>query len=142
MDLYDKLSDLGKRRGIFFPSFEIYGGVGGFYDYGPVGTLLKHNVEEKWRRLFVYREGMVELETTVIVPEAAFEASGHLAHFTDLMTQCTKCNRAYRIDNLLSEMNVHSPQGLHTQELDRLVEERGILCPECGGSLRKPEPFN
>ena len=142
MDLYDKVSELGKRRGIIFPSFEIYGGVGGFYDYGPVGTLLKHNIEDKWRTLFVYREGMVELEATIILPGVAFEASGHLAHFTDMMTRCTKCNRAFRTDHLLSEMGVECPEGLAAKELDRLVEERGIRCPECGGVLCESEPFN
>ncbi len=72
MDLYDKVSDLCKRRGIIFPSFEIYGGVSGFYDYGPSGTLLKHNVEDKWRRVFVHKEGMVEIESTLILPELGF----------------------------------------------------------------------
>ena len=142
MDLYDKVSDLGKRRGIVFPSFEIYGGIGGFYDYGPVGTLLKHNVEDKWRKLFVYREDMVELEATIILPEIAFEASGHLAHFTDMMTRCTKCNRAFRTDHLLSEMGVECPEGSAAKELDRLVEEKGICCPECGGILCESQPFN
>jgi hypothetical protein len=65
MDLYDKISELGKRRGIIFPSFEIYGGSSGFFDYGPIGTLLKHNVEDKWREIFVHKEGMVEIESKI-----------------------------------------------------------------------------
>ncbi len=142
MDLYDKVSDLGKRRGIIFPSFEIYGGVGGFFDYGPIGTLLKHRIEDQWRRLFVYREGMVELEATVMLPEIAFEASGHLAHFTDIMIRCLKCNRAYRTDNLLSELGVQCGESLTGEELDHLIQEKGIHCPECSGTLSKSEPFN
>ncbi len=142
MDLYDKISDMGKRRGIIFPSFEIYGGLGGFYDYGPVGALLKHNVEEKWRNMFVRREGMVELESTIVMPEQVFQASGHLAHFTDLMTRCLRCNRAYRTDQLLSEAGVACSDAMKAEELDMLVLENNLKCPECGGALAKSEPFN
>jgi glycyl-tRNA synthetase len=142
MDLYDKLSELGRRRAIIFPSFEIYGGVGGFYDYGPVGTLIKHNIEDKWRRLFVQREGMVEIESTTIVPEAVFEASGHLSHFTDIMTRCTRCGRAYRTDHLIRDLGTECPEGLSRGDLDKLVEASDIHCPECGGVLGKSEPFN
>ena len=142
MDVYDKISDMGKRRGIIFPSFEIYGGLGGFYDYGPIGTLLKHNIEEKWRNMFVRREGMVELESTIIMPEQVFQASGHLAHFTDLMTRCLSCDRAYRTDQLLSEAGVACSDAMKAEELDTLVSESSIKCPECGGALAKSEPFN
>jgi glycyl-tRNA synthetase len=142
MDLYDKVSDLCKRRGIIFPSFEIYGGVSGFYDYGPSGTLLKHNVEDKWRRLFVHKEGMVEIESTVILPELVFEASGHLSHFTDLMTKCKKCERVYRTDHLLKESGIALGEGLKGEDYDRLVEANSLRCPECGGGLSKSEPFN
>ena len=142
MDLYDKVSDLCKRRGIIFPSFEIYGGVSGFYDYGPSGTLLKHNVEDKWRRLFVHQEGMVEIESTLILPEVVFEASGHLSHFTDLMTRCGKCERVYRIDLLLKESGIAFSEGLKGGDLDQLVETNNLHCPECGGGLGKSEPFN
>jgi glycyl-tRNA synthetase len=142
MDLYDKISELGKRRGIFFPSFEIYGGVSGFFDYGPLGAVLKHNLEDKWRQCFVQREGMVELESTVIMPEQAFLASGHLAHFTDVMTQCTQCGRDYRVDLLLNQLGYPCPEGLKADELDERIREKGCRCPECGGSLSTAEPFN
>lgn len=142
MDLYDKISDLGKRRGIIFPSFEIYGGLGGFYDYGQIGTLLKHNVEEKWRNMFVHREEMVEIESSIIMPEQVFQASGHLAHFTDLMTRCLRCGRVYRTDQLLAETGVECSDALKAEELDRLIEENSVKCSECGGSLAKSEPFN
>ncbi|MDQ1279848.1 MAG: glycyl-tRNA synthetase [Thermoproteota archaeon] len=141
-DLYDKISNLGKRRGIIFPAFEIYGGVSGFFDYGPVGALLKRNIEDRWRDFFVNKEGMVELESSLIMPSQVFEASGHLSHFTDIMTKCTKCNRAYRTDNLLNELGIECREGMKIDELDKLVEENSIRCPECGGALTKSEPFN
>jgi glycyl-tRNA synthetase len=142
MDLYDKVSDLCRRRGIIFPSFEIYGGVSGFFDYGPVGTMIKRNVEDKWRRLFVHQEGMVEIESTIIIPEVVFEASGHLSHFTDMMTRCTRCGRAYRTDHLLTDMGVECPEGLMGDDLDRLMDANNVRCPECGGALSKSESFN
>lgn len=142
MDLYDKVSDLCKRRAIIFPSFEIYGGISGFFDYGPVGTVIKHNVEDKWRRLFVHREGMVEIESTLILPEVVFEASGHLSHFTDIMIRCTGCERVYRADLLLKENGLACPEGLKNEDLDKLLISHKIRCPECDGSLSKSESFN
>jgi glycyl-tRNA synthetase len=142
MDLYDKISDLGKRRGLFFPAFEIYGGMSGFFNYGPIGSLLKRNIEDAWRRLFVHGEGMVELESTLIMPEQVFQASGHLAHFTDILTKCSDCGRAYRVDHLLLERGVPCPEGLTAEALDKLLRESGSRCPECNGSLSTAEPFN
>ncbi len=142
MDLYDKVSDLCKRRAIIFPSFEIYGGISGFFDYGPVGTVIKHNVEDKWRRLFVHREGMVEIESTLILPEVVFEASGHLSHFTDIMIKCTRCDRVYRADLLLKENGMACPEGLKNEDIDKLLISHKIRCPECDGALSDSEPFN
>jgi glycyl-tRNA synthetase len=142
MDIYEKISDLGKRRGIVFPSFEIYGGIGGFYDYGPIGTLLKHNIENKWRSMFVYREGMVELESSIITPQQVFHASGHLAHFTDMMTSCSQCGRAYRTEILLNETGIPSVEGLSASKLDEQITSNNVQCPECKGRLTKSKPFN
>ncbi|MEM3088500.1 MAG: glycine--tRNA ligase [Candidatus Bathyarchaeia archaeon] len=142
MDLYDKISELCKRRGFLFSSFEIYGGVGGFYDYGPLGSILKRRIEDKWRDLFVRREGMVELESTILMPAPVFEASGHVAHFTDVMTTCLSCGRTFRTDLLVSEAGISFPEGTTMKEFDRLVREHDIRCPDCGGNLSESEPFN
>lgn len=142
MDLYDKISELGRRRGFIFPSFEIYGGVSGFYDYGPLGASLKRKIEDKWRDLFVRREGMVEIEGTIITPRPVFEASGHLSHFTDITTSCVGCGSGYRTDTLLQEAGVEVKEGMRTEELDRLIKEHDVRCPECGGELGASEPFN
>jgi len=142
LDLYDRISDLGKRRGIIYPSFEIYGGLSGFYDYGPVGTLLKRNIENKWRDMFVRREEMVEIETATVMPHQVWEASGHLSHFTDALTTCTSCRKTYRSDFLLNESGVRVTEGASLKELDRLIEANGVACPDCGGKLGPSEPFN
>jgi glycyl-tRNA synthetase len=142
MDLYDQLSELGRRRAIFYPAFEIYGGVSGFVNYGPLGSLLKRNIEQKWRRRFVYQEGMMELDSTIIMPEQAFLASGHLAHFTDIMTRCLQCGKAFRVDLLLNELDIKGSEGLAPQALDALIKKQGAKCPDCSGKLLPSEPFN
>ncbi|UCH01933.1 MAG: glycine--tRNA ligase [Candidatus Bathyarchaeota archaeon] len=141
-DVYEKIINLGKRRGIIFPAFEIYGGVSGFFDYGPIGTVLKRNIEEKWRKLFVYNEGMVEIESTLIMPSQVYNASGHLAHFTDIMTKCSKCTNILRTDKLLTDIGIENAERLKTDELDRLIEKNDVRCPKCNGQLTKSEPFN
>ena len=142
MDLYDRIVELGKRRGILFPSFEIYGGLSGFFDYGQIGSLLKRNLEDKWRKMFVLNEGMVEIESAIITHERVFEASGHIAHFTDITNKCLSCGRAYRTELLLTDCGVEIKEGASAEELDSLVEKKGLKCPECSGKLSQSEPFN
>ena len=142
MDLFDQLSELGKRRAIFYPAFEIYGGMSGFINYGPVGSLLKQNIEQKWRKRFVYQEGMMEVESTIIMPEQAFLASGHVAHFTDFMTRCSQCRKVFRVDLLLQDSNVKGSEGLSQQKLDNLIKKHAVQCPDCEGELLPSEPFN
>jgi glycyl-tRNA synthetase len=142
MDLFDQLSELAKRRAIFYPAFEIYGGVSGFINYGPVGSLLKQNIEQKWRQRFVYQEGMMELESTIIMPEVAFLASGHVAHFTDFMTRCSRCKKVFRVDLLLHDSKIKAVEGLSQQTLDNLIKKHEVRCPDCEGKLQPSEPFN
>jgi glycyl-tRNA synthetase len=82
-DKYELLSDLAKRRGFFWPSFEIYGGVSGYLDLGPLGTRMKRRIEELWLKLFVYQHGFATITTPVITPELVLMASGHIEHFKD-----------------------------------------------------------
>ncbi|RLI20860.1 glycine--tRNA ligase, partial [Candidatus Bathyarchaeota archaeon] len=83
--IIDKVNDIAKRRGFFWPSYEIYGGVAGFLTIGPLGTILKRNIENKFRDTFIRRLGFLEIETSVIVPGKVFEASGHVEHFKEPM---------------------------------------------------------
>ncbi|MEZ0319374.1 MAG: glycine--tRNA ligase [Pyrobaculum sp.] len=143
------LENIVKKRLIYWPSAEIYGGVGGFYDYGPLGVLMRRNIVEKWRRIFVlpYQDIIVEVETPIIMPEPVFKASGHLDHFTDYIVTCTKCGRKYRADHLVEEELAKrgvkiSTEGLSGSDLKRLIDEYKIVCPSCGGPLGDVEPFN
>jgi glycyl-tRNA synthetase len=146
MDKYDKVIDLAKRRGFFWPSSEIYGGVAGFLDFGPMGTLLKRNIERRWREVFIRRHhGLVyEIETPVITPSRIFEASGHVDHFTDVIVECTGCRKRFRADHIILEQvgEVQGIEGMTTEELDDVIAKRGVKCTECGGKLGKVETFN
>jgi len=100
-DVHEKLMALLKRRGYLAPSYEIYGGVAGFFDYGPLGAGLKTNLENLWRSLYVHGEGMAEIQCPTISPEQVFRASGHLEKFADTVVECAQCGGGFRGDHLL-----------------------------------------
>jgi glycyl-tRNA synthetase len=100
-DLIDKIVNLCKRRGIVFPSSEIYGGFRSTYDYGPLGVLMLRNVKEQWWRSMVQlRDDIVGLDSAILMAPRVWEASGHLANFTDPLVDCRKCNERFREDQL------------------------------------------
>ncbi len=146
MDKYDKVMDLAKRRGFFSPSCEIYGGVAGFLDFGPMGTLLKRNIERKWRETFIYRHhGLIyEIETPVVMPSKVFEASGHVDHFTDMIVECLSCHKRFRADHLIVDQlgEVQGIEGKSPRELDGIIREKNLRCPECKGMLGQVTTFN
>lgn len=103
-DLLSKVVSLCKRRGFVFPASEMYGGVAGFWDYGPYGAELAHNIKELWWNHFVReQENMFGLSTTVLMPEPVWRASGHLEEFTDPVVECKKCKKRFRADQLNSD---------------------------------------
>ena len=100
-DLMEKIVNLCKRRGFVFPSAEIYGGFRSTYDYGPIGVLLLRNVKDAWWRSMVQlRDDVVGLDAAILSPPAIWEASGHLANFTDPLVDCSICNERFRLDKL------------------------------------------
>jgi glycyl-tRNA synthetase len=97
----DKIVALCKRRGFIFPSSEIYGGVGSTYDFGHYGVLLKGNVKNEWRRAMVgQRDDIVALDSAILQHPRVWEASGHLAGFTDPLVDCRTCGKRFRADHL------------------------------------------
>jgi len=100
----EKLVSLAKRRGFFFQSSEIYGGIQGIYDYGPLGVVLRNNVKRAWWRTMVeLRDDVVGLDAGIIMNPKVWEASGHVQNFTDPLVECKKCHRRYRADELTSD---------------------------------------
>ncbi|MEM4553972.1 MAG: glycine--tRNA ligase [Ignisphaera sp.] len=140
---YDKVMNLALRRGFIWPSFEIYGGQAGFYDLGPLGVLLKNNIVNLWREVFVkqHQDIVVEIETPIINPAIVFRASGHEESFTDYAVECLSCRRVYRADHLIEETLGISAEGLSETELGKLIKDHGIVCPACGGRLSEVRRF-
>ncbi len=100
-ELFDTIVNLTKRRGFVYPSAEIYGGFRSTYDYGPIGVLLLRNVKDAWWRSMVQERGdVVGLDAPILSPPAVWEASGHLANFTDPLVDCTNRNTRWRLDKL------------------------------------------
>src|SRR3989304_5578582 len=95
----DKIVSLCKRRGFIFPSSEIYGGLGGFWDYGPLGVELKNNIKRAWGRANVQeRDDRVGLDSALLMTPRVWQASGHLQHFADPMVDCRDCKHRFRAD--------------------------------------------
>ena len=119
----DQIVNLCKRRGFVYPSAEIYGGFRSTYDYGPLGSLLLRNVKEAWLRAMVQqRDDVVLIDAAILGPPQVWEASGHLANFTDPLVDCTSCKQRFRLDKL----------------------EDPDQCPSCGtrGSFTEARQFN
>lgn len=144
VDKFEKISELARRRGFFWQSYEIYGGVSGFISWGPFGAAMKRRIEDKFRDIFLRRLNFYEVETPIIAPERVFKASGHIEHFKEPMVECLKCKRKFRADHLLQEL-----AGITSQETDRMglqeikheIEVRKIKCPDCGGEFSEPRYF-
>lgn len=131
-DIYDKLMMLAKRRGFIYPSFEIYGGVAGFYDYGPIGSQLKHNVETIWRQHYLLKDSCVEIHTPTITLREVLKASGHVEEFTDLTVECLQCKNAYKVEDIIED-------GLTAEEA---VAQEKITCPSCRTKLTNANAVN
>src|SRR3989344_2855070 len=127
-----------KKKGFFYPSSEIYGGLSGFYDYGPLGTRLKHNFENIWRRYFLsLDDNYHEIETANIMHSNVFKASGHLDHFIDPIVNCSKCDFADRADHVLEKALNKRAEGISSEQLTQEIKKNKLNCPRCG-SLFKP----
>lgn len=135
----DSIASLSKRRGFIFQSSEIYGGINGFWDYGPLGCELKRNVRESWWRSIVQeRDNVVGLDASIIMHPRVWEASGHIGGFADPMVDCKQCRKRYKADNLCEEQGLEL---IKTETGFRLPE--GTKCPSCGSKdLTEPRSFN
>ncbi|MBC7836706.1 glycine--tRNA ligase [Acetobacteraceae bacterium] len=120
-ELMEKIVSLCKRRGFVFQGSEIYGGLAGTWDYGPLGVALKKNIENLWWRMFVdSRDDIYGLDSAILMNPKVWEASGHVGGFSDPLVQCEKCKRRFRAD--------------HLEDISK--------CPNCGGKLGEPRQFN
>ena len=112
------------------PSFEIYGGVSGLVDYGPVGARIKRRVVNSWIEHWGKVPNVVEIDSPTITPESVLAASGHVGEFNDKMSECKSCGGVFRSDHLLGSLH-ENPDTLSSSELDELISKRGVKCPSC-----------
>src|ERR1035437_7015410 len=132
-NLMDKLTALCKRRGFIFPGSEIYGGLANTYDYGPLGTELLRNIKNLWWKNFVQeRSDIVGLDAGIISHHKIWEASGHVAGFADAMIDCKNCKARMRADHLIENATGEKVEGLSLEDLEKIVAEKKIACPNCG----------
>ncbi len=119
--LMEKIVSLAKRRGFVFPGSEIYGGLAGTYDYGHYGLILKNNIKQLWWRMMVEeRDDMFGVDAAILMNPKIWESSGHVSGFSDPLTECEKCKRRFRADQL----------------------DDPTTCPECEGKLGEARQFN
>lgn len=130
MKLYERIHELALTRSIFIPSNEPYGSVSGFYDYGPVGKLIKNRIEALFRRMFIRESGAHEVETSMVTPEIVLKASGHVDSFADPVVSCLSCKSKIRADSLVEEGTGKKWDG-KLGSLDAAIREGPLFCPSC-----------
>ncbi|HEV2450191.1 MAG TPA: glycine--tRNA ligase [Thermoplasmata archaeon] len=140
----DELYALLRRRGVLWPSAEIYGSAAGLFDYGPLGHALKRRIEAAWESWFLgLSEDYYRIEPAELLPEAVVRASGHLEGFTDPEVSCAHCHAAFRAETLLEKIRPNGIDGLSAAEIGQLLTDNGVRCPNCGErALEIPRPFN
>ncbi|MDB5264897.1 MAG: glycyl tRNA synthetase [Parcubacteria group bacterium] len=137
----DTIIALAKRRGFVFPGSEIYGGLAGTFDYGPLGVALKKNIENLWWRMFVEsRDDMYGIDSAILMNSRVWETSGHVGGFNDPLVVDLKTNKRYRADNLLEDIGV-DPTGMSLEQMGAAIKEKGIKSPD-GNALSEPQQFN
>jgi len=138
----EEITNLCIRRGFFFPSGKIYGGLSGFYDYGPLGVELRNEILNSWWNFFVRnREDIVGIHGSILTHPKTWEASGHTESFIDIIVKCTRCSSEFRADHLLEDKGIKITE-LTIENLRNLIKKHNIKCPICKGELSDPEPFN
>lgn len=162
----EKIVSLAKRRGFVFQSSEIYGGLNGCWDYGPLGVELLKNIKEEWWKAMTYREDVEGLDASILMHPRVWEASGHVENFTDPMIDCKQCKARFRLDTLtelVSEKNkekslreldpeLFAKEGSLDDKFTAVLEDQAkavklleiLSCPQCGnkGTFTQPRKFN
>ena len=143
MTTIEELSIFCKRKGFVYPSSELYGGLSGFFDYGPLGVEVKNNIKREWWRTFVQqRPDIVGIDGAIVSHQKIWQASGHASAFNDVLVECTKCKTRLRADHFLEDTLKIKTEGLHAEDINKLIQENGLKCPKCKGQLSSAQPFN
>lgn len=142
----ETIISLSKRRGFIYPSSEIYGGFAGIYDLGPMGVELANNIKAQWWGVMVRRrKDIVGLDSSIFMSPKIWEASGHVAGFSDPLIECKECHTRSRADKLLEDIGVSADEKMTEEEINKLLDENKgkIVCPSCGkANFTSAKKFN
>ncbi len=133
----DEIISFAKRKGFVFPGSEIYGGVAGLYDFGPLGVELLNNIKHLWWKTNVHnKENYYGLDSAMFKDPRVWEASGHIDSFSDPMAECKTCNTRIRVDKELERIGVQADEKMSEEEINKLFQENKdkIRCSRCGGN--------
>ena len=132
----EKMVNLCKQYGFIFQGSEIYGGLANTWDYGPLGARLKNNVKDAWRKRFIQeRKNSYEVDADILMHPKVWEASGHVASFSDPLLDCKECKMRHRADNLIDDFDKDAhADGMTEQEMVDYIKKHKIPCPNCGKS--------
>jgi glycyl-tRNA synthetase len=137
----EKIVSLAKRRGFIYQGSEIYGGLAGTWDYGPLGVALKNNIKNLWWKRFVLdRDDMYGMDAAILMNQNVWKASGHVAGFADPLVEDVKTKKRFRADHLIEEAGI-DPKGMKLEEMNTLIREKGIKSPD-GNPLGDVRQFN
>ncbi|MBI3033039.1 glycine--tRNA ligase [Candidatus Woesearchaeota archaeon] len=132
-----------KQKGFIYRSSEIYGGLAGFWDFGPRGVELLNALKASWWKFFVQtREDIVGIDASIISHPKTWEASGHVAHFGDLLLVCSKCKYRVRADHFVGEQLGIAADGMIADEINKTIKEKKLVCPQCKGAFKEANSFN
>ena len=132
----EKLVNYCKQYGFIFQGSEIYGGLANTWDYGPLGSRLKNAIKDSWRKRFIQeRPNSYEVDAAILMHPRVWEASGHVASFSDPLIDCKGCKARHRVDNLIDDFdeNAHA-DGMTQEEMMEYIKEHKVPCPKCGGT--------
>lgn len=132
----EELTNFCKTYGFIFQGSEIYGGLANTWDYGPLGSRLKNNIKDAWRKRFIQeRNNAYELDADILMHPRVWEASGHVSSFSDPLADCKECKTRHRVDNLINDFSNSSiGDSLSKEEMMKYIRENKVPCPKCGKS--------
>ena len=132
----EKLVNYCKQYGFIFQGSEIYGGLANTWDYGPLGSRLKNNIKDSWRKRFIQeRPNAYEVDAAILMHPRVWEASGHVSSFSDPLIDCKGCKSRHRVDNLIDDFDENAKaDGMTQEEMMAYIKEHKVPCPKCGKS--------
>ncbi len=129
----EEMATFCKKKGFVFPNSEIYGGLSGFFDFGPLGVEMNNKIKQTWWKRFVQdRDDIVGIDGAIVSSQKVWQASGHVDSFADVLIECKKCHSRQRADHLIEEQHNLNVEGKSLEYFNAIVKEKGLKCPKCG----------